>query len=69
MTQTGMTQTGATENKSPGDIVREQGLGQISDDAALTASIQAILERAPDQLAKYRAGQEKAFRAGSSGRR
>ncbi len=60
-----MAKTGAAENqslhKSPGDIVREQGLGQISDDAALTASIQAILDRAPDQLAKYRAGQEKLF--------
>lgn len=47
--------SGATPTK----IVESKGLAQISDDAAIQAIIDQILNNNPEQLARYLAGQEK----------
>jgi aspartyl-tRNA(Asn)/glutamyl-tRNA(Gln) amidotransferase subunit B len=39
-----------------GDIVREEGLGQIGDEAALTASVERVLAAHPEAVAQARAG-------------
>ncbi|MAT95686.1 MAG: Asp-tRNA(Asn)/Glu-tRNA(Gln) amidotransferase GatCAB subunit B [Anaerolineaceae bacterium] len=44
---------------APGKIVESKGLAQISDDAAIAAIIEQILDDNPEQLARYLAGQEK----------
>ena len=44
---------------SPKELVKEKGLVQISDEAALIATIDAIIDRNPKELADYRAGKEK----------
>lgn len=50
-------QTGA----SPKALVKERGLEQIEDAAALEAIIKEIVEANPTQVASYKAGQEKLF--------
>ena len=47
--------------KLPGQIVEEQGLVQISDEGALLAIVDAVLERNPQSIEDYRAGKEKAI--------
>jgi aspartyl-tRNA(Asn)/glutamyl-tRNA(Gln) amidotransferase subunit B len=44
---------------SPAKIVESKGLAQISDDAAIAAIIDQILNDNPEQLARYMDGQEK----------
>ena len=44
---------------APTQIVEAKGLAQISDDAAITAVIQQILNDNPEQVARYAAGQTK----------
>ena len=44
---------------SPKQLVKEKGMVQISDEAALIATIDAILEKNPKELADFRAGKEK----------
>ena len=44
---------------TPTKIVESKGLAQISDDAAIQAIIDQILNNNPEQLARYLAGQEK----------
>ncbi|MDR2018360.1 MAG: Asp-tRNA(Asn)/Glu-tRNA(Gln) amidotransferase subunit GatB [Syntrophobacterales bacterium] len=44
---------------SPKRLVEEKGMIQISDENALIATIDAILERSPKELADFRAGKEK----------
>lgn len=46
---------------SPAAIVKEKGLTQISDEGALRATIQKILDANPGQLADYRSGKDKLF--------
>lgn len=41
------------------DIIEQQGLKQITDTGALTATIQAVLDQHPAQLAQYREGKTK----------
>ncbi|URN92640.1 MAG: Asp-tRNA(Asn)/Glu-tRNA(Gln) amidotransferase subunit GatB [Candidatus Pristimantibacillus lignocellulolyticus] len=47
--------------KLPAQIVEEQGLVQISDEGALLAIVDAVLERNPQSIEDYRAGKEKAI--------
>jgi aspartyl-tRNA(Asn)/glutamyl-tRNA(Gln) amidotransferase subunit B len=43
---------------APADIVRQRGLGQVSDPGAIEAAIQAVLAANPGQVAQYRGGKE-----------
>jgi aspartyl-tRNA(Asn)/glutamyl-tRNA(Gln) amidotransferase subunit B len=47
--------------KTPDEIVKDQGLVQITDEFALTKTIAEIIEQNLEQLADYRAGKEKLF--------
>jgi len=47
--------------KSPLQIVAEQGLRQISDEAALLAAIDAVVAAHADKVAEFRAGKDKLF--------
>ena len=42
--------------EAPGDIVEQEGLGQVSDTAALEGLIAQVIEANPDQVATYRGG-------------
>ncbi len=44
---------------APAEIVKEKGLGQISDESELEQLAAAVLEENPKQLEQYRAGKEK----------
>ncbi len=44
---------------SPEEIVREQGLAQVSDEATLRAVIQEVIDDCPQEVEKYRAGKHK----------
>ena len=52
-----MWQTG----KTPGLIVKEKGLEQVSDEGAIEASVSEILDQNPDKVADYRGGKDKLF--------
>jgi aspartyl-tRNA(Asn)/glutamyl-tRNA(Gln) amidotransferase subunit B len=47
--------------KPPGEIVKEKGLVQITDEGALTKTIAEIIGKSPAQVEQYRAGKEKVF--------
>ena len=47
--------------KSPAELVRQLGLEQISDDAALGELIRVVLEESPAQLEQYRKGKKGVF--------
>ncbi|MFQ5796200.1 MAG: Asp-tRNA(Asn)/Glu-tRNA(Gln) amidotransferase subunit GatB [Candidatus Bipolaricaulia bacterium] len=47
--------------KRPKTIVEEQGLAQISDEAALEVIVSEVLEANPEAVADYRSGNEKVF--------
>lgn len=47
--------------KAPAEIVEEDGLAQVSDDAALQTVIDQLLENHPDEVASYRSGKEGLF--------
>ena len=42
-------------------VIKEQGLGQISDSSALTTLIDEVIANNPDQVASYQGGNEKMF--------
>ncbi|HKU39077.1 MAG TPA: Asp-tRNA(Asn)/Glu-tRNA(Gln) amidotransferase subunit GatB, partial [Polyangiales bacterium] len=42
--------------KRPEDLVREQGLAQVSDTSAIEAAVRAVLAQHPDNVKAYRAG-------------
>lgn len=46
---------------SPGDIIKNKGIAQISDDAELEVIIKKIIEENPQAVADYRSGNEKAL--------
>lgn len=48
-------------NQPPADIVRQEGLVQITDEQALAKEIERVLADNPDKVAEYRAGKEKLF--------
>ena len=42
--------------RAPGDIVQAEGLAQVSDDAAIRAAVQSILDANPKEVQSYKAG-------------
>jgi len=42
--------------RAPDEIVKEEGLAQVSDDAAIRAVVQAILEANPKEVQSYKSG-------------
>jgi aspartyl-tRNA(Asn)/glutamyl-tRNA(Gln) amidotransferase subunit B len=48
--------------KSAGEIIASEGLGQISDSAAIEKIARAVVAKSPDNVAKYRAGNEGVFK-------
>ncbi len=47
-----------TTGRTPVEIVKEQGLAQISDEAALARVVDELLAAHPDQVARFREGKE-----------
>jgi len=47
--------------RAPSEIVKEKGLVQISDEAALVQVIEQVLDRNPGPVADFKAGKEKSF--------
>ncbi|HMK55277.1 MAG TPA: Asp-tRNA(Asn)/Glu-tRNA(Gln) amidotransferase subunit GatB [Dissulfurispiraceae bacterium] len=45
--------------KNPGDIVKDKGLVQISDTGELEKAVDEILAKSPNEVERYRAGDEK----------
>ncbi len=45
--------------KAPEEIVKEQGLAQVSDEATLSAVVQQVLDEHPKEVEKYKAGKTK----------
>jgi aspartyl-tRNA(Asn)/glutamyl-tRNA(Gln) amidotransferase subunit B len=52
-----MVETGA----SPGEIVEQRGLRQVTDTGAIDAAVAAVLAANPDKLAEFRGGKDKLF--------
>jgi aspartyl-tRNA(Asn)/glutamyl-tRNA(Gln) amidotransferase subunit B len=50
-----------SSGKTPVQIVAEQGLTQISDEAAILSAIDAVLTANADKVAQYRSGKDKLF--------
>jgi aspartyl-tRNA(Asn)/glutamyl-tRNA(Gln) amidotransferase subunit B len=48
--------------KGAGEIIASEGLGQISDAAAIEKIARALVAKSPDNVAKYRAGNEGVFK-------
>jgi len=51
----------AEKGEDPGVIVERQGWALVSDTSVIDAAIQAILDANPDELNRYRSGEEKVF--------
>jgi aspartyl-tRNA(Asn)/glutamyl-tRNA(Gln) amidotransferase subunit B len=47
--------------KNPSDIVKEQGLLQVTDDKVLHEIVEKVLQDNPQELERYHAGEEKLF--------
>jgi aspartyl-tRNA(Asn)/glutamyl-tRNA(Gln) amidotransferase subunit B len=45
-----------TMGQSPQEIVEQEGLGQVSDEAALRAAVDEVVAGSPEQVATYRGG-------------
>lgn len=50
-----------TTGKKVDDIIREQGLTQVSDASALAALVDELIKTHPSQVAEYRSGKDKLF--------
>ncbi len=48
--------------KSPADIIAAEGLAQISDTSAIETIARAVVAKSPDNLAKYKSGNEGVFK-------
>jgi aspartyl-tRNA(Asn)/glutamyl-tRNA(Gln) amidotransferase subunit B len=46
---------------SPGEIVEQRGLRQVTDTGAIDAAVAAVLAANPDKLAEFRGGKDKLF--------
>ncbi len=44
---------------APGAIVERKGLRQVTDESAIAAAVDAVLEQSPDKVAEYRAGKDR----------
>ena len=42
--------------KSPAEIVQAEGLGKVSDDAAIRAVVEQVLAESPNEVASYKSG-------------
>ena len=49
------------EGKSPGAIVEERGLRQVTDTGAIDRAVDAVLAANADKVAEYRSGKDKLF--------
>ncbi len=49
----------AATGSDPETIVKAEGLRQITDSGAIEAAVDAVIDANPDQVAKFKAGQEK----------
>ena len=49
------------EGKSPGAIVEERGLRQVTDTGAIERAVEAVLAANADKVAEYKGGKEKLF--------
>jgi aspartyl-tRNA(Asn)/glutamyl-tRNA(Gln) amidotransferase subunit B len=47
--------------KTPGAIVEERGLRQVTDSGAIDSAIEQVLAANPDKVAEYKAGKDKLF--------
>ena len=47
--------------KSPGEIVEERGLKQVTDTGAIEAAVADVLAKNADKVAEYRSGKDKLF--------
>ncbi|HHW27637.1 MAG TPA: Asp-tRNA(Asn)/Glu-tRNA(Gln) amidotransferase subunit GatB [Firmicutes bacterium] len=45
--------------KAPGDIVKEEGLEQVSDDASLSVIVDSVIAANPEVVAQFKAGKDK----------
>jgi Asp-tRNA(Asn)/Glu-tRNA(Gln) amidotransferase B subunit len=48
--------------KKPADIITAEGLAQISDTSAIETVAKAVVAKSPDNVAKYKAGNEGVFK-------
>jgi aspartyl-tRNA(Asn)/glutamyl-tRNA(Gln) amidotransferase subunit B len=49
--------------RAPGEIVREKGLAQVSDESALEAAVEKVLAENPQAVADFKAGKQQALGA------
>ncbi|MEN9796309.1 MAG: aspartyl/glutamyl-tRNA amidotransferase subunit, partial [Pseudomonadota bacterium] len=47
--------------KPPADIIRDRGLGQVSDEGAVEAVVDQVLAAAATEVESYRAGKTQVF--------
>ncbi|MDT8262121.1 Asp-tRNA(Asn)/Glu-tRNA(Gln) amidotransferase GatCAB subunit B, partial [Roseomonas sp. DSM 102946] len=47
--------------RSPGEIVEERGLRQVTDTGAIEAVVDEVLAKNADKVAEFRSGKEKLF--------
>jgi aspartyl-tRNA(Asn)/glutamyl-tRNA(Gln) amidotransferase subunit B len=50
-----------TKGQSPAEIIKAQGLEQVSDDSAILAVIDQVIRDYPQQVADFKAGKDKIF--------
>jgi aspartyl-tRNA(Asn)/glutamyl-tRNA(Gln) amidotransferase subunit B len=50
-----------SSGRAPGDVVRERGLSQVSDEAELIVIVDRVLAESPQAVADYRAGKTRAI--------
>jgi aspartyl-tRNA(Asn)/glutamyl-tRNA(Gln) amidotransferase subunit B len=46
------------QKKSPGDIVHDEGLAQVTDSEEITKFCQGVIEENPSQVKQYQSGKE-----------
>jgi aspartyl-tRNA(Asn)/glutamyl-tRNA(Gln) amidotransferase subunit B len=51
----------ATQGLDPRDLLKSEDVKQVSDEDQLRAVVQAVLEKYPDEVARYKAGKQKLF--------
>ena len=50
-----------TSKKSADDIIKEQGLRQVTDDALIEKIIDQVIKNNPEQVKQYQSGKDKVF--------
>jgi len=49
------------EHKDPDTIIKEKGLEQVTDTAAIESIVDEVIAANPEQVEQYRSGKEKVF--------